>query len=227
MLRFVILVSVSFLFASCNQPSSSKKTEMKVSYKVTVLRSDLAAFATLALPDEIFFYHSGFKSMIDIQAIIGNVRIRQIGDVKHGTTTIVLDYFNKRIVCQSKEPSYSLLPFFSKVKISDLDGDTLIDGLSCKSKSVVFDENPSANYTLLYSPLPVYEKINKNSPYQEVPGLLMRFEMHSQKLDLQLLSTGISNEALADSLFEIPKGYNKVSPATMRSVLLSLFGSEL
>lgn len=227
MLRLITFVCLSVLFASCNHSSTSTQSELKVCYKVTVLRSDLASFATLALPDEIYYYHSDNRTMVDIQAIIGNIRIRQIGNLKNGTNAIVLDYFNKRITCQTKEPSYFFLPFFNRVKISNLDGDTVIENYNCKYKQVVFEENTLSNYTLLYTPQSQFKTLNQYTPYKEIPGLLMRFEMHSPKLDLQLQGCKVTHEALPDSLFEVPGGYDKVSPATMRSVLLSLFGSDL
>lgn len=228
MLRPIALLSFLIVFASCNHSSSNNDKQLKVSYKVTVLRSDLASFATLALPDEIMFYHSDTKSMIDIQTIIGNIRIRQIADSKKGgTNAIVLDYFNKRISCMTNEPSYFFLPFFNKVKLSDLEGDTIIESQDCKLKKVVFEENSSTAYTLMYTDYANCKKINQCTPYQDVPGLLMRFEMHSPKLDLQLISSKLIKEALPDSIFEIPEGYENVSPATMRSILLSLFGSEI
>jgi len=227
MQKLVYLLFISVLFASCHYTASPKEKELMVTYKVTVLRSDLAAFATMALPDEIFFYHSDSKSLVDIQTIIGNIRIRQIGDSKSGNNAIVLDYFNKRIACQCKEPSFYFLPFFNKVKVTDLEGDTVIQNYNCKYKNIVFEENSTANYTLLYSPLEGCNLINQCTPYQDIAGLIMRFEMHSPKLDLQLVGSSFSNEAIPDSLFEIPSGYDKVSPATMRSILLSLFGSEI
>jgi hypothetical protein len=222
-MRRCLPVVIGFLFLlSCDSNDFKNQPQGVIEYSVAYI-SNKSGIPTNFLPKKAILKFKAHKSITSIDGFMGMFCFSNICDFRKYTNTMILKVMDKKYFYPGSkyEPPF----FFDSIKninIEFVNETKIIAGLLCK-KAIISYKNPNQ------TPLEVYytEQIriknpNKSTPFNQINGVLIQFNIQMSNIEMHLLATRYHNENISDELFKIPKEYRKVSREKMAGVLTKL-----
>lgn len=100
------------------------------------------------------------------------------------------------------------------MKLVPSDSTKVIAGYTCKRMDVVFNDDKK-NFTIYYTDEIGIKDPNWCSPFHEISGVLMEYNISQFNIDMHLTAKNVSAAELSDDDFAIPAEYEKISQAEM------------
>ena len=106
---------------------------------------------------------------------------------------------------------------------------TLIDGLEkeicgikCKKALLSDNDDAIAPIEIYYTNLINIKNPNSNGPFNEIPGVMLKFDITVNKIRYTFTASDICEEKIEDSFFKPLKGYQKITQEEMQDLMRSL-----
>jgi hypothetical protein len=110
---------------------------------------------------------------------------------------------------------------FNDVSIAFDDAEKEILDFNCKHAKVSADSG-SVNFDLYFTTEIDITAPNNQSPFKEIPGVLMEFQIEINGISMFLVAAEVVETSISDELFQIPVGYEEVPKQTIDDIFSSL-----
>lgn len=220
-LFFLSLFAV-FLICDCSKTSQkSQLSEGEIEYDITYVNNSGRNFPIQLLPKTMQLTFNQNFAAYTIKDRVGLFAIKIISDLKKHNHITLIKVFDKKYVYQSegKETPVFFKPDISYKIISKSDT-TRINGLLCYNIIVEEPENKT-KIPVTYIPIN-FKNPNYNTPYSDVKGLLMNFNLQMKSLDMKLTAKKVDEKIIKDEEFEIPGGYKAIPRIRMEEIITTL-----
>ncbi|PLX18610.1 MAG: hypothetical protein C0599_11990 [Salinivirgaceae bacterium] len=194
----------------------AKKNEGVIEYKITYKQSKEDNPLINLMPTSMEYYFKDRKILTQIEGWMGVFKSIQISDLSDSSNVLLMKLLDKKYYYRR---SLSELPLdFEDLKIDNIEYlSEPIDfkGYKCKQVRIKMADSLNSEYLFYYTnDIPVLEP-NRNNPFKEIPGVLMRFNMSLQGLSLQLEFENYRDTVFPESVFKIPSDYKEISREEM------------
>ncbi len=177
----------------------------KIVYPEEVQNKGFAAF----LPTKMI---STFKDKDYKVSIKGELSLYQLDYISrnYGDSTVTLfRIFDKRLFHEHDEGEFLFL--FETVEESSLefiDEQTKeIAGINCKKAIVNFNNPDLQSITVYYTEEISFNRPKENSPFDDIPGALMEFQLNFKGLELSFIAEEIDIKNIKTEAFMVPDNY--------------------
>ncbi len=207
---FIFLIII-MLATSCT-PDKEGVIEYNITYKQTKDDNPLINL----MPTTMDFYFKNDKILTQIEGWMGIFKSIQLSNLEDSSNVLMMKLLDKKYYYKRQLSDEPLS--FEKLDIKQIDypdNDTIYKGYNCKCVKVVMNDSLSTTYNLLYTNDIKVVSPNRNNPFDEVPGVLMRFHMNLKGLSLQLEFESYRDTVFPEGTFQIPNDYKEISREEM------------
>lgn len=193
-----------------------------ITYDITYFQTEKENPLISLLPAQMTITFKDDKAVSVFEGWMGIFSSSLITDISKGE--------NKTLIKLSDKKYYSVSainePFIGEktdsISIQDIDETKDIAGYKCK-KSMVNIYNPeNYSFDIYYTDELKLKYPNINSPFKDIQGVLMEFQMEINNIEMKLTFNNINTDKIHDSVFNIPEGYHNISKAEMEEILESV-----
>ena len=222
-MRITLLVSIFFLFLlSCDSIDFSNQPQGVLEYNVIYL-SNKSSMPTNLLPKKVILKFKAHKSITTIEGFMGMFSLSNLCDFRKQTNTMMLKVMDNRYYYAGDkyEPPF----YFDDLKnfeITLVDETKLIAGLNCKKALVSFKDTLKPTFEIYYTNQINIKNVNKSNPFNNINGLLMKFNIRISNIEMQLTANKYRLDKVSDDIFDVQKNYKKVSREKMSGVINKL-----
>ncbi|WP_430817164.1 hypothetical protein [Carboxylicivirga sp. RSCT41] len=224
-MRYLIfsLLFVSVMSA-CRLEDSSKNDEGVITYKIVypeeVTQRGFAAF----LPTKMISTFKGKDYKISIKGDLSLYQLDYISRSNGDSTSTLFRIFDKRMYHQHEEDEYLFL--FERVDETRLefieDQTKVIAGIECKKAIVHFSNPDLRNITVYYTEEIAIVRPKENSPFDNIPGALMEFDLNFKGLELKCIAEEVDMKKINSKSFIIPENYTPSEQGEIDELVTSL-----
>lgn len=207
--------------ASCG---SNKVTEGVIEYDVTYPYLNASDFMVKMLPNKMTmkFKDGKFKTVVSKGK---SIRTEFISDCQNKTLSTAFQFGTKKLSVSLTEAEIKgMLKEFPRVTYIDVkDSDTLA-GFQIRKKEAVFEDISYPEAELWYTDEIELENANWCYPYNDIKGVLLRYDIERYGLRMRLKASKFTQEDVDDSEFELPQGFKKVKLKDFEAEVKKIFG---
>ncbi|MDA3866754.1 MAG: hypothetical protein PF489_08415 [Salinivirgaceae bacterium] len=211
--RIVLFFLVIFVvFSSCSQ-----KNQGVIEYTITYEQSKEENPLVNLMPTQMNFYFTDDKVLTQIEGWMGIFKSHQLSSLQDSTNILLMKLLDKKFYFTRKLSEDPLA--FEKVNILKLDyieKDTLYKDYKCKQVlAEVMVDSVRRQFRFLYTNDIKVNSPNRNNPFSQIPGVLMKFNMNFRGIAMQMEFKDYRDTTFTESTFEIPADYKEVSREEM------------
>ncbi|MFW6203185.1 MAG: hypothetical protein ACOC30_02690, partial [Marinilabilia sp.] len=165
------------------------------------------------LPDKMEYFFRPGQERISFKGNMGLYNLDFISDHESDSSITLLKMVNNKLyVPPSESEGLFIFHALQKGEVT-LQEDSLreIKGYEARKAIVRHPEKKDANIDVWYTPEISAGKTNKNTPFSEIPGVMLEFAIYYNGVWFSLKPESIEKADHSDSVFEIPEGYNATS----------------
>ncbi|MDP4207772.1 MAG: hypothetical protein Q8928_03050 [Bacteroidota bacterium] len=153
---------------------------------------------------------------------VGLFNLSTISNLKERTTTVLIKVFDKKYVYTGPIEDGSI--FFRRANpYTVISGkDTIrLSGILCQ-KARVTDTMSHRTFEVAYVEGVDIDNINEYTPYKDIDGLLMKFVVQMENLEILFTAKRYIEKEVPDQAFVIPDGYKFISKEQTIKIISSL-----
>jgi len=221
-LAFGILVLLAF---SCETISFGNKIETgTIVYEITYPEIPKNSYMLDLLPQEMntMFKNGSYRSDIIAGMGLFKTSIISLNDDEHLLHSVKLLNKKKASKLTSAEIK-SFNPHFNELEVEFLDETKEIAGYKCKTAQVKVLSDSSWDFKVYYYTHFGLEAPNKHSPFNEIDGVLMEYEIMSYDTHMKFTAQKVTIDEVDESSLVLEEGYDMISPDELRRELESIF----
>src|ERR1035437_711395 len=170
------------------------------------------------LPTEMEQVFKNGSSKSKIEGFMGTFLTALISNTHTKTNSYVFKVLTDKNYCQTKfgektlgfdpMPGMHLKKTFESKEIA---------GYKAKKVIVSFDDPQIQSFDVYYTTEIEIENPNWSNPYTEINGVLLEFRIKMKGITMKIKAKEVVKKEIADSEFDIPTGFNKVTPIKLDS----------
>lgn len=200
-----------------------------IEYALTFPDYDPNGLMAGMLPEKTTLYFNEEQQVADLSAGMGVFRTSMVVNTPKQIMDYHMSVMSKKLVSQLGPRDLMLFNKESAALTILYTGATdTIAGYPCKKAIAVYNGIEQPEVELWYTDAIRMDKPNWYSPYTEIPGVLMRYEMVQYGMRMRLNATSVTPGPVDPSKFEAKPDYDKVTPEVLHHELeevLSTFQS--
>ncbi len=205
---FLIVFSVILsLLASCRSDVSKGK-EGIIHYELTYLDDETANPIITFLPNTMQYSFKDDRTVQKVEGWGGVFKMVGISDNEKDSVIALMKILGEKYQyrCGLGDDSFGYDPL-EGVKIEYVDGTKEIAGYKCKKAIAKYKDQ---TFDLYYTEEIKIKEANWNTPYKEVKGVLMEYQINMFNINTKIVAKEIEKIEVAETEFEIPEGFLKV-----------------
>ena len=215
----LFLAVIIFSACSCNSTknNTSKISEGIIEYEITYPNIDKDDIFMLGMmPKDMKMKFKNNNTIGELKTGAGVFTTKFISNENQRNLFHYLKLVNKKygLILDSADiySTYAKKP--DDMKLVPSDSTKVIAGYTCKRMDVVFNDDKK-NFTIYYTDEIGIKDPNWCSPFHEISGVLMEYNISQFNIDMHLTAKNVSAAELSDDDFAIPAEYEKISQAEM------------
>ncbi len=224
----MLLLPLSFLAIGCghinNKAANSEIYSGTITYRITYPPSVNANPMSFLFPSEMKTAFEGTRQKSEFKNKLNLYKLEFIFGNQPDSTFALLKLLEKRMFVPTSSDSF-VLPFlsFSHDKLSFVDDSVRnIAGFDCKKVVCSTGRNDVQELTIWYTDQLGVEHPNRNTPFSEIPGIMLEFEVLYQGMLLHLEAISVVNEPHPGEIFDIPANYEVSSIGEIQTLIDSV-----
>jgi len=204
--RLIITILLFSLFSlwSCGDDVSNGK-EGIIHFELTYLDDENTNPIITFLPNTMTYAYKDGKTIQKVEGWGGVFKMIGMSDSKKDSVVALMkilgDKFKYR--CKLGDDSFGYSPL-TGIKIEYVDGKKEIAGYECK-KAIATYKNEK--YELYYTEDIKIKNANWNTPFKEVKGVLMEYQISMFNINTKIIATEVEKIKINDSEFDVPPEY--------------------
>lgn len=222
------IVAVTMLW-SCSIESSifgGKMRSGSVNFAVSFPYMEEGNSMVSIMPQEMVMKFQDGKYKTEFSTYGGVFRSNVLVDTEKKEYKQMLKVFRKKLACKFDAVDMDELmmefPPFSIIPSNKLD---TIAGVPCKTAIGVFHDVGADNIDIYYTDEIQLDKPNWCTPFAEIDGVLMGYDVDMFDIRMRLLATEVSTGGFDEKEFAIDKDYKMVSYKYIRTEIEKLMSS--
>lgn len=220
---FGITITIQGCKSEKEKSNSSLIEEGIVYYTISYMPEIKERSFSFLLPDEMTYYFRRGQERITFEGNLGLYKLDFISNHSNDSSSTLLKIINKKMYVPGSESQKLFI--FQSLRNGNFtfDKDTTRKILGYKAQKAVIHLNSRINSDIevWYSGQISNSTINKNTPFAQIPGVMLEFSIYYNDMRFNLNATKIEKAVLSDSLFTVPSDYQ---PTTLQEIEQTITG---
>ncbi len=218
----LIILSITLFTFSCHTPGSTKFIdEGEIEYKITYPNMDANdIMLSSMMPKSMKMRFKDNNTISELKTGAGVFQTKFINQHKDKKLIHLVKLVNKKygLILDSADIYDSYAKKKNGMTIEETQETKEIAGFKCHKVNVQFD-NPEENFTLYYTKEIQIDKPNWCTPFYEIDGVLMEYEIEQYNVKMHLIAVSTSALDVEDE-FIMPDDYEEISQSEMQDKFL-------
>lgn len=216
--KLIVLLFAVVMFSCHKGEKASKIAEGIIEYSISYSSDSVSSVPLQFLPKKMILqFNKDFASyQINLMDVFC---ITNITNLNKKTHTATFKMFNSKFRYEGRKGEYPIF-FAPNTQFAILtQQDTLsLAGRNCY-KAIVSDVNKLRNFQVYYTNDFEVSHPNTNTPYSDIPGVLMNFEIDLGRLRLTVIAKKVIVTPVDASVFQIDESYKPINQDKMRKII--------
>ncbi|HRG38655.1 MAG TPA: hypothetical protein PK289_08995 [Bacteroidia bacterium] len=214
-LLFVIIGMIIWA-AGCKEMDEKFISEGEIEYSAKVIdpNNPMASMA----PNKMTVRFKSDKSAAEMSAGLGLFSTSFITDPDKKTVTQLVKILNKKFMLVQDQQSIDKENLNYAFKFIPTKQKKVIAGYNCTKVEVVPDDKSIPPFDVYYTDELDIKDPNFASPYKEIKGVLMEYQLKKFGLEMRFEAKSVRKELIEDKYFQVPVEYKPVSEKEMRRI---------
>lgn len=212
------------MITSCSSADEEedKFDEGVIVYEISYPKFKATGLTAALMPDEMVMSFKDGQIRIDVSRAHAFSLVSLANSNDH-TMSTVFNYGTKQMAANlDKADIDRTLEEFPSVDYIHTEETDTVAGYTCE-KSIALFHNASDEVELLYTDEIDIDNPNWNTPYSEIDGMLLQYDVERYGMTMRFRAKEVRKEKVDAKLFTIPKGFKKVSVERIDKELQELF----
>lgn len=227
--RTLLIAASASAFLTCGCGSSLLHRQVKegvIEYALSFPDYDPNGLMAGMLPEKTSLYFNKDEQMVDLSAGMGVFHTSMVVHTPQQALDYHMSVMGKKLVSELHPRDLSLFNKESQAfSILYTDVTDTIAGYPCKKAVAVFNGIDQPEVDLWYTTAIEIASPNWYSPYSEIPGVLLQYEMVQYGMRMRLTATSITPGPVAPDKFRSKSGFDKVSPEVLHHELAEVLST--
>lgn len=222
MSRLVPLVLIMVTFSCKNDADIQKINEGIIEYDIAYSSDSISSVPMQFLPKTMILQFNQNHASYKIEDMMGVFCITNITNLSGRTHVSTIKIFNKKYKYEGKREEVPVFfPPESLYSVSSSDDTLTIAGIQC-NKSIITDVKARRKFEVAYSNDFFIKHPNTNTPYSDIEGVLMKFEIDLGKMRLTMTARKIIPGSVNNKTFRVNEEYKNISQEKMREIITTM-----
>jgi hypothetical protein len=217
------LIIFSLFVLSCkNKNDFNKISEGAIEYDISYSSDSSSSVPLQFLPKTMVLSFNEQYASYKIEDMMGVFCITNITNLEKRTHLSTIKIFNKKFKYQGNKQEVPV--FFqpgANFAITPLKDTVVLAGVKC-NKCRVTNMQQRRNFDVLFSNDFYIKHPNINTPYTDIDGVLMCFEIDLGKMRLTLTAKKVIPSSVNDKTFTVDDEYKSISQEQMREIIATM-----
>lgn len=222
MKRLIPFVLILFMFSCRNEKDFNKITEGIIEYDIHYKCDSSSMVPIQFLPKTMVLQFNHDHASYKIEDIMGIFCITNITNLTRRTHTSTIKIFDKKYKYEGQRGE---VPVFFKPEsiyaVQMMNDTVTLAGVEC-SRSLITDIKERRKFEVDYSDEFVVKHPNINTPYSDIDGILMKFEIDLGKMRLELTAKKITPTSVNNSAFDVSDEFKNINEEKMRDIIATM-----
>lgn len=221
LLKFAFAALCLSTFGGCNSGLlQSRVKEGVIEYALTFPDYDPNSLMAGMLPEKTTVSFTKDQQVAELSAGMGVFRTTLVADNKSQQGDYHLSVLSKKIVAHLQDRDMALFTRENEaLTIMYTDQTDTVAGFPCKKAVAIFQDIHQPEVDLWYTDAIQMENPNWFSPFKEIPGVLLRYEIVQNGMRMQLDAVSVTPGPVEASKFTVKNDHEKVEPAVLHHEL--------
>jgi len=178
------------------------------------------------LPTEYEQIFKNGNSKSKLEGFMGMFLTAMVSNTKTHTNAYLFKLMADKNYCQTKigEPTLGFDPM-PGMHLKKTMQKKEIAGYKAKRVIVTFDDPTIPSYDIYYTDDIIIDNPNWSNPYSQINGVLLEFKVKMKGITMKIKAKEVINKDIADTEFDIPDGFKKVTPKKLDSIIVQIMNS--
>lgn len=219
--RSVLFVLIGVIWAAgCKEVNEKFISEGEIEYSAKVVDQN-SSMASMA-PNKMTVRFKSDKSCAEMSTGLGLFSTSFISDPSTKTVTQLVKILNKRFMLVLDEKSIEKENAIYDYQFIPTKETKVISGYNCVKVHVIPNDKKNSPFDIYYTDELNIKDPNFASPFKEIKGVLMEYQMKKFGLEMRFEAKLVKKELVEDKYFQIPSDYKAVSEKEMRKIFEDL-----
>lgn len=197
--------------------------EGKIKFEITYAQSKVGGYSTTILPKEMILEFNENKVKSTIEGGLGFFNLIHVTDLNSYQHTTWLKFIDKKYIYQGdKKEAPCCFGMLADMRLEFTEQTKEIAGLQCNHAMASFPNNGIEPFDIWYTEELGIDNPNSNSPFHDIPGVLLEFNTLMGNANMHMTATSHSVQKISEKQFQLPKNYRPVSRTEIESILEAL-----
>lgn len=223
-LKWLLFFHISLGIACSEIPLSESMNQGTIEYNISYpdIPEDSYLLDLMPKKMETRFHMGSFRS--DIVAGMGLFKTSIICEKGKSDLTHSVKMLNKKFASSlNLEQLKDFNPEFQSISITPLEEEKEIAGFMCSSANVTVEGDSSWEFKVYYTTEIKLENANMHTPFKEIDGVLMQYDILSYDTHMRFTAQKVSTEEIQPSDIALEEGYEQVSPPELKKEIEAIF----
>jgi GLPGLI family protein len=204
------------LLSACGANNSDKISEGVIEYDAMVVDQS-NPMASMA-PNKMIFHFKENKACAEMSAGMGLFATSFISDPETRSLTQLLKLMTKKFSLKQNAAEIKAELAQLPVEIKKLKETKMIAGYKCRKAHVKMLDDSGSEFDIYYSNDFSIKDPNFCTPFHEIDGVLMEYQMKKFNLEMKFTAKTVKREEVEEAVFEIPADYKAISQKEMKEL---------
>ncbi len=224
---FLTIIFILLFFGSACKKEKEKQPVVDqgiISYRITYTPQIMERSFSFLLPDEMTYYFSPGHERISFKGNMGLYKLEFISNqISDSSTTLLKILNNKMYVPPSESEKLFIFNNLNKGEVVfHKDTTQEILGYEALNATIRIDSPNKSDINVWYTPRISSGTTNKNTPFSDVPGVMLRFAILYNDILFTLEAKSIEKKEHSESVFEVPNDYKTTSLHEIEKMILGI-----
>ncbi|MDD2196335.1 MAG: hypothetical protein PHE03_00450 [Bacteroidales bacterium] len=172
-------------------------------------------------PDKMVVKFKDNNTINKIEGLSGGFMFSMVQNYKENQVYTLIKILGKKIflsesINDGRYPyAYTEMP---SISIQKTDEKIVFMGLNCAKAIATFNDSLGHSFEILYTNELAINNPNKNTPFEEIEGIMLKFSAVLMKQNMQIVARSIKSRNIPDDEFILPKGYEQIDEDTLEDI---------
>lgn len=220
----VFFISMNLFHACINDKSDkdSRYAEGKMIYAIDYLVSEESNPLISLLPSNLDMFFKDNNIVMSVEGWMGIFKSAFLRDNDAGKTMTLLKVMNKKYYYENiTNDNFMGVTSYTNLSIVFDDVQKEILDFNCGHAVVTVPHN-GITFDIFYTSEIGIDDPNKDTPFYEVPGVLMEFQLEMNGIPMHIKANELKYQKVSNKIFDIPEGYEEVEKEVVDELIGSL-----
>jgi hypothetical protein len=217
----LFLICVLVFSLSCRQKTKEKKiTEGIIEYDIKYLDQKQAELYGFLLPEKMQIIFKGSRLKTTFPGLSGNFNFTLIANTTTDSLIGLFDIMKKKYYYIENGADSSV--FYSAIpglQVEELETTEEIAGYVCKKANITSHSEEMNNFPVFYTNQIDIPEPNKNTPFFNINGVLMDFQMKMYNLHMHFRTDQITICEIDATTFKVPPEYKRINREGVKKII--------